>query len=120
MLIRNFRSRLLALSSLALALALAACSSAASGTATGASCDASLTYANFGQAFFKSNCLSCHAGREAPTLSSVTAIRSHKDEIDKQAGSGPNGTNTAMPQGDDIGVDERKKLSAWLACGAPE
>lgn len=117
---RLLGSSLLALSSLFLAAVLSACSGASSGNATGATCDSSLTYANFGQAFFQSNCLSCHNGREKPTLSTVAAIRSNKSAIDMQAGSGPNGTNTAMPEGNDIGVDQRKKLSAWLACGAPE
>lgn len=51
------------------------------------------------------------------TLEGVQLMREH---IDEQAGSGPNATNTLMPKsGTQPTVDERKKLSEWLACGAP-
>lgn len=89
-----------------------------------------LTYANFGQAFMQQYCLSCHsssvqgaARNGAPTdhnFNSLSDIRSLADHIDLHAGSGPGGTNEAMPDSDPRPtLDERRKLSQWLACGAP-
>jgi len=45
-----------------------------------------------------------------------TALRA-KDEIDRAAASGPNATNTYMPDDADLSDDDRKKLGEWLACG---
>jgi mono/diheme cytochrome c family protein len=94
------------------------------GDPTGSTCpsDSELTYESFGQEFMATNCLSCHGsgGPESPTLSSLDQIRSHKDEIDRAAASGPNGTNTFMPDGGSIPTEERRKLGEWLACDAPE
>lgn len=115
----TFLSTALALSVVAaVAFASSACSSAA-GASTGSTCDSSLTYANFGKAFFDENCLSCHGGRQGPSLSTVEAIRTNKGAIDRAAAAGPDSTNTAMPQGGSVSLDDRKKLGAWLACGAP-
>jgi len=96
-----------------------ACSS--SGTATGAACPtgSTLTYESFGQAFMKTYCTECHAGKERPDLSTVTNIRNYRSDIDKTTASGPNATNTSMPEDDDVSDAERAKLGEWLACGAP-
>jgi hypothetical protein len=94
------------------------------GDPTGSICpaDSQLTYASFGQQFMQNNCLSCHGagGPESPTLSSLEQIRAHRDEIDRAAASGPNGTNTFMPDGASVPIEERRKLGEWLACGARE
>lgn len=103
---------------LAGALGVVACSSSP-GAESGATCDASLTYENFGKAFFQQHCLNCHDGAQRPTLATADAIRANRGEIDRQAAAGPNATNTAMPQGGSVSTDDRKKLGAWLACGAP-
>ncbi len=105
---------------------LAACGSSASGgggggTATGSTCptDSTLTYANFGEAFIKTNCLECHESKENPKLTSLATIQSLAADIDKEAASGPNGTNTAMPEDGTVSTADRAKLGEWLACGAP-
>lgn len=94
------------------------------GDATGSTCptDSTLTYANFGQEFFQTNCLSCHraGGSESPTLSTIEQIRSNKDVVDRSAAAGPNAVNTYMPDGASVAEAERRKLGEWLACGAPE
>ena len=93
------------------------------GEATGSTCptDPTLTYANFGQEFFRTNCLACHAatGPESPKFDTVDQIRAHRSEIDKEAAAGPNAVNTAMPDGGSVAEAERRKLGEWLACGAP-
>jgi hypothetical protein len=93
------------------------------GDPTGSTCpeDSALTYENFGAAFMETNCLSCHraGGPESPTLSTLEQIRSNADEIDRAAASGPDTTNTYMPDGASVATAERKKLGEWLACGAP-
>lgn len=94
------------------------------GDATGSTCppESTLTYANFGQAFMQNNCLSCHraGGPESPTLSTLEQIRANRDEVDRAAASGPDATNTFMPDGSSVPTEERAKLGEWLACGAPE
>jgi mono/diheme cytochrome c family protein len=93
------------------------------GEPTGSTCpdDSNLTYESFGQAFFANNCLSCHgsAGPESPKLDTVEQIRSVADQIDRQAASGPDATNTFMPQGGSVSTEQRQQLGEWLACGAP-
>lgn len=102
------------------------------GVATQATCPtgSTLTYENFGKPFFTTYCLSCHsntvkgdARNGAPsdhnfdTLEDVQNMRGH---IDQKAGSGPAATNTDMPRSDPRpSLEERQKLSTWLACGAP-
>lgn len=114
------------LAGLAFALPLLASSACGSGdgTATGSSCpsDSTLTYANFGQAFFQSNCLACHGARgpESPKFDSIEEIRASASDIDRQAAAGPNAVNTKMPQSGSVPESERRKLGEWLACGAPE
>ena len=106
---------------LALLASLAAACSGSGGQTTGSTCpsDSTLTYETFGQSFINSYCAACHSGREQPTLSSLSAIQAHLDEIDRVAAAGPNAVNTAMPQGGSLPDAERQKLGEWLACGAP-
>ncbi len=100
---------------------IAACSSNSSGTATGSTCpsDSTLTYENFGQAFFADNCLSCHTDQQQPTLTTPAAIQANREEIDLMAAAGPSAVNTEMPQGGSVSTADRTKLGEWLACGAP-
>ncbi|MBV8759868.1 MAG: hypothetical protein JO257_21440 [Deltaproteobacteria bacterium] len=95
---------------------LAACTSASSTGITSAnlSCDSSLTYANFGSAFIQTNCLSCHATKEQPTLSTQAQILANSSRILEQAV-----YTTAMPQDTNISNAERQMLGDWLQCGAP-
>jgi len=83
-----------------------------------------LTYSNFGQAFFAANCDGCHAQetgdrRGAPesyAFDTVDEIRRHEERIFARAA----GPNDSMPPGpDDPPREDRDKLAEWLACGAP-
>lgn len=109
------------LRSLIIALPFAVFAACGGGSTTGVTCSPSstLTYANFGKAFMTTNCTSCHSGRESPSLLTVESIRSNADDIDSQAGASATVTNTRMPERGTVAVEERKKLSEWLACGAP-
>jgi uncharacterized membrane protein len=89
-----------------------------------------LTYANFGQAFFTSYCQRCHASTVtglarmgAPadhTFDTVAEIRALSDHIDELAAAGPAATNTEMPpDGAKPTQAQREQLGEWLACGAP-
>lgn len=94
------------------------------GSATGATCPtgSTLTYESFGKAFFDANCNRCHSANtkgESPLYDNVTQIRANAKAIDEQAGSGPDATNTDMPDDGDLAKAEREKLAQWLACGAP-
>jgi hypothetical protein len=99
------------------------------GPLTGTTCPddgSTLTYENFGKKFMQDYCLRCHSvdskdRQGAPddhnfdTLADVDFMKAH---IDQYAGSGPKATNTKMPMGDPKPtVEERQKLSEWLACG---
>jgi len=97
-------------------VAASACTSAQSTGITEASltCDSSLTYANFGEAFISTNCGECHAGKESPNLSTQAAVKSNSARILQEAV-----YTTAMPQNADISNDERTLLGQWLTCGAP-
>ncbi len=84
-----------------------------------------LTYQNFGAAFFQAYCNSCHSAdiehrNGAPenyVFSSRAAIVALKDRIFVRAA----GENSSMPPGpDNPPYEEREKLADWLACGAPE
>ena len=109
------------LRALVIALPFAAYAACGGGTDTGVSCPpgSTLTYANFGKAFMQQNCTSCHGGREEPSLTTVESIRSFASDIDEQAGASTTITNTRMPERGSVSVDDRRKLSQWLACGAP-
>lgn len=89
-----------------------------------------LTYANFGQAFFDTYCQRCHgstvtgaARMDAPTdhtFDRVEDIRLIAEHIDGLAGAGPAAVNTAMPPNNPAPTEaERRQLGEWLACGAP-
>jgi hypothetical protein len=106
------------------------------GPLTGAICPSSgstLTYNNFAKQFFAAYCLSCHAEKVtgaarmgAPadhnfdTYADIDLLRMH---IDQLAGSGPSATNVKMPPAAATKkptMEERQKLSEWIACGDPE
>ena len=103
------------------------------GPVTGATCPqgSTLTYANFGKKFFSDYCLRCHsesvkgdARMMAPAdhnfdqLSQIDLLSPH---IDEKAGSGPSATNVMMPPSDPKPtIEERQKLSEWIACGVKE
>ena len=103
------------------------------GVPTGSICPTTptLTYANFGQAFFASYCQRCHASTVtgaarmgAPsdhTFDMVQDIQLLAEHIDELAAAGPNAFNTEMPPDGAKPTDsERNRLGEWLACGAPE
>lgn len=73
-----------------------------------------MTYENFGSAFVTDNCLSCHASREQPTLSTQLQIQANRARILDAAV-----YSDAMPQNSDMAIAEREMLGEWLACGAP-
>lgn len=102
-------------------VALTGCGQDGLGDPTGSTCPTTqtLTYDNFGKAFFAANCLECHASKESPHFNTVEDIRAEKDRIDRAAASGPNATNTYMPDEGDVSDADRKKLGEWLACNAP-
>lgn len=100
-----------------LVLMIAGCTDTSSGIAASeVTCptDSTLTYASFGEAFLSSNCLSCHAAKERPTLSSQAAVQQYRQAIIDQAV-----LTTNMPEDADLSTDERRLLGEWLACGAP-
>lgn len=102
------------------------------GKPTGSDCPATqtLTYANFGQAFFDQYCQSCHASTVmgaarmgAPAdhvFDEVADIRILAEHIDERAAAGPDAVNTLMPPIAPKPTEaERRQLGEWLACGAP-
>ncbi len=107
---------------LLVAAGLAACGSGL-GDPTGSTCptDSTLTYANFGQSFMQSHCLSCHSasGPQSPKFDTVEQVRAKSGDIDRAAAAGPKAVNTYMPDGSSVDEADRRKLGEWLACGAP-
>lgn len=102
------------------------------GIATESVCPATqtLTYANFGQAFFNTYCQSCHAStvtgaarKGAPddhVFDMVQDIQLLREHIDEYAAGGPAAVNTIMPpEGPTPTEAQRRQLGEWLACGAP-
>jgi len=102
------------------------------GPMTGATCPdgSTLTYDSFGKKFMQDYCLGCHsssvkgaARNGAPddhNFDSLAEISLLKNHIDELAGSGPEATNDIMPPAQVTKkptLEERKKLSEWLACG---
>ncbi len=122
---------------LVVALTLAACGGHSHddniGPPSGALCatGSTLTYANFGQSFMTTYCVSCHdsaksgaARNGAPlyhdfdTLSGIKVVSGH---VDQYAGAGPSSVNEIMPEGDGPfpSLAERQMLGEWIACGLP-
>jgi uncharacterized membrane protein len=94
---------------------LVACGAQSTGiTEADLTCDSSLSYANFGQAFIATNCSSCHDGKESPNLATQAAVKSNSDRILQEAV-----YTNAMPDGADLSNEERTMLGQWLTCGAP-
>jgi len=98
-----------------------ACGQNSLGDATGSSCPShsTLSYESFGKAFFDTNCNSCHGQTQSPSFGTQAEIQANAAEIDRAAASGPDATNTYMPDDGDVSDSDRKKLGEWLACGAP-
>ena len=100
---------------LALLLILAGC-----GTQPAASCPddgTNLTYANFGQAFMSSYCVSCHGRTRVEhgvDLSTLARVKMWSAAVLHEAGTG-----TSMPPAGEPAPStaERAKLAEWLACG---
>ena len=98
------------------------------GTPTLSTCNGSpLTYENFGQAFMKKYCTSCHSSSVegearncAPSdhnFDSLDEVLLNRDHIDETTASGPNAVNTSMPPtGAKPTDEERRNLGTWLAC----
>lgn len=82
-----------------------------------------LTYDNFGKAYFDQHCLACHSEslsgtdrQSAPVgvnFDTLEKIRVRLESIDRR--------RHDMPPSDhpQPSADEKQKLSEWLACGAP-
>lgn len=88
-----------------------ACSSSQP-TGITATCDTTLTYANFGETFISDNCLSCHANKERPTLSTQAQVQQNLSKIMSEAV-----YSTSMPEDADMALADRQMLGNWLACG---
>jgi hypothetical protein len=71
------------------------------------SCDPpTLTYQNFGSAFFSAHCAGCH-------LWDQPSARDDAAQLSGAVGSG------FMPPGGGVPDDEKAAFLAWLGCGAP-
>ncbi|WP_309893634.1 hypothetical protein [Archangium sp.] len=114
-------------------LVLAGCGSADVGP-TGTTCPTGgtqLTAENFGNNFFTTYCTRCHSselsgifqrhGAPPPmNFNTHAGVKEWSKNIDAWAGAGPDRVNTEMPGGNpEPSEDDRRKLSEWLACGAP-
>ena len=97
-----------------------ACGQNSLGDPSGSTCPANstLTYDNFGKAFFATNCNTCHGKTQSPSFDTQEQIQASAVDIDRAAASGPKATNTYMPDDGDVSDADRKKLGEWLACGA--
>ncbi len=118
----SFSTATLAAGAAALALLTVHCGVGGSqGADTGATCPpgSTLTYANFGKPFMDNYCVSCHSGKERPSLDSATAVKRELRGISSTSAAGPKATNDSMPTDGDVPQDDRVKLGEWLACGAP-
>ena len=108
----------------AFALALASCGYQTLDEAACSPAGTKLTYANFGEAFFRGYCDICHSAetkyrKGAPenyVFASRAEIVANRDRIFTESA----GANDSMPPGpDDPPREERDKLAEWLVCGAP-
>lgn len=130
---KRFRPLFVALSGAA-TLVLAGCAPQDIGP-TGTTCPpegTTLTAANFGMPFFENYCTRCHSSElsgpfkrhGAPgdfDFNTYEDVKRHAQDIDTWAGAGPTNVNTEMPLGNPApSEDERRQLSVWLACGAPQ
>ena len=106
---------------------LAACAS----SPTGSTCPTSSApdYGNFGAGFFDTYCVACHSSEAADrhgapldqNFDTEADVLKHLDDIDFAAASGPNATNTDMP---DLSgpvkaaptMADRVRLGQFLAC----
>ncbi len=94
---------------------------------TSLKCDksTSLTYENFGAAFARTYCTSCHASsltgadrRGAPAavnLDTALGLKTWRGRVLARAG----GKDATMPPSGNVSADDRAALSEWLGCGAP-
>lgn len=74
----------------------------------GLTCDPAVTYATFGMAFFATYCSNCHQWDQMSAQDVASTII---------YAAGPGGF---MPPGPPTPTDDqRARLAAWLACGAP-
>jgi hypothetical protein len=119
----------LAVAALALALG---CAPEEAGRPTGAVCpdNSTISYTDFVAEFVANYCAECHsssvvgaARKGAPSdhnFDTVYDIVSNGDHLDELAGVGPDSANLNMPPEGypDPTVEERAKLSEWLACKA--
>jgi uncharacterized membrane protein len=102
------------------------------GPKSGSTCPTTqtLTYENFGMAFFANYCVHCHS--ENPEDGSrhgappgldwdeIDTVRLEAERIDANAAAGPDAVNTVMPPAEPFPTTaERRDLGEWLACGAP-
>lgn len=108
--------KLVTLCTILLTAALAGCSSSTGISESDIACPtgSTLTYASFGQALIKTNCLSCHDGRQNPSLATQAAVKANAQKIIDEAVFSSN-----MPEGGSLSHDQRVQLGQWLRCGAP-
>lgn len=90
-----------------------------------------LTEQNFGGNFMRQYCTRCHSSslsaasrHDAPVgmdFDTIQDVRKHALSIDAWAGASSTRASTEMPPdgGPAPNTEERRKLSEWLACGAP-
>ena len=76
--------------------------------------DSTLTYVNFGAPFLEDNCLSCHTSKQAPLLTTHSAVLANKAKILRAAV-----TSSEMPDDGSLRLEQRRLLGEWLTCGAP-
>ena len=118
----------LALAVFALGILVAGCDTPSGSTCPPLEADRP-TYASFGQAFFTEYCTDCHSANSAnrhgapgdQNFDTEADIKKHAGSIDTEAASGPDATNTSMPERSPNvlttpSVEERKLLGQYLAC----
>ncbi len=79
---------------------------------SGSAACTTLTYANFGQAFFATNCNGCHS-LQRPTLGTLQSIKTNMTAVKSDIQSG------RMPKGFALSSADKTKVLEWLNCGAP-
>ncbi len=77
----------------------------------------SITYALTIAPMLAANCTTCHTtGGDAPNLTTYANVFANKDKVKARA---VDGTPTPMPSAGLMSLDNRNKLAAWIAAGAP-